>query len=71
MNLAGGHHGNKKKKEENEAYVVWQVDFEIRADMASDSDCHHLAPPLLLSSMASLQLDLPRGFQLKVFVLAV
>ena len=61
MNLAGGHHGNKKKKEENEAYVVWQVDFEIRADMASDSDCQHLPPsPRLLSSLASfLLVDLP------------
>ena len=46
----------KTKKTQRDNHSVRKVDFELRADMASDSDCHHLA--LLLSSMASLQLEL-------------
>ena len=46
-----------KTKKEAITYVVRQVDFELRADMASDGDCDHLAHSLLLSSMAYLQLD--------------
>ena len=62
-----------KTKKKVITYIIRQVDLEIRADMASDSDCHHLAPwTLLLSSLASFQLDLLGNFSWKhIFVLSM
>ena len=54
---------NQEQKNEAITHVVRQIDLELRADMASDSDCHHLAPwTLLLSLLASFRLDLLGDF---------